>query len=120
MLVNEARPLEWSSAEPMPSSRAVSVVSGAAVSYATLSLSDRRRYAVAALVLGAVALGIGLAPHVFGFNGVTVAVAGLTAVVLGGVAMHQGPWLGSFGRIAATLGMTMGLASGTLMLLPFL
>ena len=120
MLVNEALPREWSSAEPMPSSRAVSVVSGASVSYATPSLSDRRRYAVAALVLGALALAIGLAPHVFGFNGWTVAIAGLTAVVLGGVAMHHAPWLGFFGRVAATLGMTMGLASGTLMVLPFL
>jgi hypothetical protein len=63
---------------------------------------------------------VGLAPHIFGFNGWTVAIAGLTAVVLGGVAMHQSPWLGSFGRVAATLGMTMGLAAGTLMLLPFI
>jgi hypothetical protein len=120
MLGNETRTREWSSAEPMPSSRAVSVVSGTSVSYATPTLSDRRRYAVAALLLGTVALAVSLAPHVFGFNGWTVATAGLTAVVLGGVAMHHAPWLGFFGRVAATLGMTMGLAAGTLMLLPFI
>ena len=120
MLVNEAGPRTWSPAEPVPSARAVSVLSAGPVSYATLSLSDRRRYAVAALVMGATALVVGLAPHVFDLNGWIVAFSGVTAVLLGGVAMHHAPWLGSFGRIAATLGMTMGLAAATLMLLPFL
>ncbi len=118
MLVNEAR--EWSPAAPVPSARAVAVLSATPVSYTTLSASDRRRYAIASLVMGAVALAVGLAPQLFQLNGWIVAFAGLIAVVMGGVAMHHAPWLGSFGRISATLGMTTGLAAATLMLLPFL
>jgi hypothetical protein len=120
MLVNEAGPRDWAPAEPVPSARAVSAVSDARVSYATLSASDRRRYAVASLVMGITALLIGFAPHLFSVNGWIVASSGLTAVALGGLAMHHAPWLGSFGRVAATLGMATGLAAATLMLYPFL
>jgi hypothetical protein len=120
MLVNEMAPRDWSPAEPMPSARAVSVLSSAEVSYATLSASDRRRYATASLILGATALALGLAPQLLHLNGWIVASTGVTAVVIGGVAMHHAPWLGSFGRVSATLGMTMGLAGATLMLYPFL
>ncbi len=120
MLVNEAGPRDWAPAEPVPSARAVSVLSARPVSYATLSVSDRRRYATASVIMGATALLVGLVPHVFDLNGWIVASTGLTAVVIGGVAMHHAPWLGSFGRVAATLGMTMGLAAATLTLYPFL
>ncbi|MFC0681803.1 hypothetical protein ACFFGH_28560 [Lysobacter korlensis] len=120
MLVNEAGPRDWAPAEPVPSARAVSALSVAQVSYTTLTVSDRRRYAFAALVMGATALLVGFAPHVFHLNGWIVASTGLSAVLIGAVAMHHAPWLGSFGRIGATLGMTMGLAAATLMLLPFL
>ena len=120
MLVNEAGPRDWSPAEPVPSARAVSVRSSSQVSYATLSVSDRRRYAFASLVMGVTALVVGFAPHVFSLNGWIVASTGLTAVLLGGVAMHHAPWLGPVGRVAATLGMTMGLAAATLMLYPLL
>ena len=120
MLVKEAGPRDWSPAEPVPSARAVSVLSASPITYAGPTAGDRRRYAVTALLLGAVALAVALAPHILGLNGWIVSSIGLSAVLLGGVAMHRGPWLGSFGRIAATLGMTMGLAASTLMLLPFL
>ncbi len=120
MLVNEAGPRDWSPADPVPSARAVSVVSAAPVSYAALSVSDRRRYGFASLVMGAMALIVGLAPQLFDLNGWIVAAAGLTAVALGGVAMHHAPWLRPSGRVSATLGMTLGLAAATLMLLPFI
>jgi hypothetical protein len=120
MLLEEAESREWSPAEPVPSARAVSMLSVMPISYAGPTSGDRRRYAFAAVLMGFVALGVALAPHVFGFNGWMVATAGLIAVLLGGLAMHQAPWLGSFGRIAATLGMTTGLAASTLMLYPFL
>ena len=120
MQVKEAEPREWSTAEPVPSARAVSVLSTLPILYSAPTAGDRGRYAFAALLMGLVALAVGLAPHVFGFNGWMVATAGLIAVLLGGVAMHKGPWLGSFGRISATLGMTMGLAASTLMLYPLL
>ena len=120
MLLKEADPREWSTAEPVPSARAISVLSAMPITYGAPTAGDRRRYAVAALLMGILALAVALAPHVFGFNGWMVATAGLIAVLLGGVAMHQGPWLGSFGRISATLGMTLGLAASTLMLYPFL
>ena len=120
MLVNEAGPREWSLAEPVPSARAVSVLTAMPISYAGPTAGDRRRYAFAALLMGLLALLVALAPHPFGLNGWMVAAAGILALLLGGVAMHQGPRLGSVGRISATLGMTMGLAAGTLMLYPYL
>ena len=120
MLLEEATPREWSPADPVPSARAVSVLSAMPISYTAPTSRDRRRYAVAALVMGFLALAVALAPHIFAFNGWMVATAGLIAVLLGGIAMHRGPWLGSFGRVAATLGMTTGLAASTLMLYPFL
>ena len=105
MLINEAGPRDWSPAEPVPSARAVSVQSRTQVSYATLSASDRRRYAFASLVLGVTALVVGFAPDLFSLNGWVVASTGLTSVLLGGIAMHHAPWLGPVGRITATLGM---------------
>jgi hypothetical protein len=120
MLLEEAGSRERSTAGPVPSARAVSVLSEMPISYAGPTAGDRRRYAFAALVMGLVTLAVALAPHVFGFDGWMVATAGLIAVLLGGVAWHQAPWLGSLGRISATLGMTTGLAASTLMLYPFL
>jgi hypothetical protein len=120
MLVQEAGPRDWSPAEPVPSARSVSVLTASPIKYAAPNAVDRRRYAAVALLLGAVALTVALAPHVFGLNGWIISSIGLIAVAFGGVAMHHAPWLGSRGRITATLGMTMGLAASTLMLYPFL
>jgi hypothetical protein len=120
MLVKEAGSREWSQAAPVPSARAVSMLSATPITYTAPTAGDRRRYATAALPMGVVALAVALAPHLLGLNGWIVSFIGLTAVVLGGVAMHRAPRLGSFGRISATLGMTMGLAASTLMLYPFL
>ena len=120
MLVQEAGPRDWSPAEPVPSARAVSVLSATPITYVMPTARDRRRYAFVALLLGAVALAVAVAPIVLNLNGWVVSSVGLSAVLFGGVAMHKAPWLGSFGRISATLGMTMGLAASTLMLYPFL
>jgi len=120
MLVKEAGPRDWSTAEPVPSARAVSVLSAVPITYGGPTTRDRRRYAFAALLMGFVALAVALAPHMLGLNGWIVSSVGLAAVLLGAVAWHQAPWLGSLGRIAASLGMTMGLAASTLMLYPFL
>jgi hypothetical protein len=120
MLLKEAGPRDWAHAEPVPSARAVSVLSATPITYVMPTARDRRRYGIAALLLGFVSLTVAVVPLVFGLNGWVVSSIGLTAVLFGGVAMHKAPFLGSFGRIAATLGMTMGLAASTLMLYPFL
>jgi hypothetical protein len=119
MLLKEAGPRDWSPAEPVPSARAVSTLSATPITY-VVPEADRRAYAVPALLFGAVALVVALVPHVLGLNGWIVSTVGLTAVLLGGVAMQKAPWLGPVRRICATLGMTMGLAASTLMLYPFL
>lgn len=120
MLVHEAGPRDWSPAQPVSSARSVSLLTASPITYAPPTAGDRRRYASVALLMGIVALILALAPHIFGLNGWIVSSVGLTAVAFGGVAMHHAPWLGSVGRITATLGMTTGLAASTLMLYPFL
>ena len=119
MLVEEAAARERS-AGPVPSAQAVSVLTATPITYATPISGTHRRFGFAALLSGIGALTVAVAPHYLGLNGWIVASVGLTAVLLGGVAMYRAPWLGSLGRIAATLGMTMGLAASTLMLYPYL
>jgi hypothetical protein len=120
MLGKEPGPQDSPPAEPVPSARAVSVRSALPITYGGPTTGDRRSHAFVAMLVGFVALAVAVAPHMLGLNGWIVAAAGLSAVALGGVAWHQAPWLGSFGRISASLGMTMGLAAATLMLYPFL
>lgn len=117
---NEAAQLEWTMPDPVPSAQSVSVLLATPIAYATPDATDRRRYAIASLLMGAVALTLGLLPTVFALNGWIIAATGLLALTLGGIAMHQAPWVGSFGRVSATLGMTTGLAAATLMLLPYI
>jgi predicted permease len=105
----------------MPSSRAVSSLSEALpLQYSPPFLNARRAAALSALPLGVLVLGVALAPHIFGVNAWTVSATGIFTVLLGAAAMQTAPWLGSLARVSATLGMTMGLAAATLMLVPFI
>lgn len=119
MLETAPGPYDWA-IEPVPSARAVSILSASAVAYDTVAMPNRRPHALASLLVGTATLAVALTANLFGVNGYLIATAGIMAVVIGAAAMWEAPFVGAFARVTATLGMTMGLASATLMLLPHL
>lgn len=119
MLETAPGPYDWS-IEPVPVARSVSMLSDAVIAYDTVTSPNRRPHAFASLLVGMSTLAVAVTANLFGVNGWLIATAGFAAVLTGAAVMWEAPFVGSFARICATLGMTMGLAAATLMLFPLI
>ena len=120
MLRTGPGPRDWSAPE-IPQYRApVAVRRSVSSSYCPTPYRVLRRrsrtWAFLSLLLSLIALVFCLAPHVIGNGGWAASTVGISAVALGVAAYKQKWMLGSLGRMAAMLGIALGVAATALML----